>query len=205
MPKWKTDEFDPAKGVKWQDVISYAGHVFRPWARKIGRCLQLVIGELSENNLGIGFQRLLGVRDQARAFHRLQGQMGLDEGTPSERVAATPRQNDLCEMDMDDMFWEIPTQEVFQSLEWALGEIKGRRDHLWFSIAKGGLRERDRLGRASSKDYDIFEDEEVTRYVTYDVRSCNLFTLGPLVLRQGAKGVPIGGYLSAQLAEIWAM
>jgi len=56
--------------------------------------------------------------------------MGLDQEPPSEQTEATPRKNDLCEMDMEDMFWEIPTHEVFQALDWAIGEIKGRRDHL---------------------------------------------------------------------------
>ena len=33
----------------------------------------------------------------------------------------------------------------------------------------------------------------------------NLVVLGPLSLRQGLKGVPVGGFLSAQLAELWCM
>ena len=42
-------------------------------------------------------------------------------------------------------------------------------------------------------------------YVLFDTSQCNLFTLGQLIIKQGAKGVPTGGFLSAQLAEIWAI
>ena len=73
-----------------------------------------------------------------------------------------------------------------------------------FSIAKGGLRQRDWIGNSSSKDFNTISPTEVSRYVTFDTKVCNLLTLGPLILKQGLKGAPIGGFLSAQLAEIWA-
>ena len=40
--------------------------------------------------------------------------------------------------------------------------------------------------------------------MVFNTEFCNLFTIGELIIPQGLKGVPIGGYLSAQLAEIWA-
>ena len=45
--------------------------------------------------IGIGFQQMFGVRDQARAVSRFIAQMG-------GNCLLT-----LSEMDMDDMFWEI--------------------------------------------------------------------------------------------------
>ena len=62
----------------------------------------------------------------------------------------------------------------------------------------------DRIGTASSSDFYTISFEEVKRYVLFDTEFCNLFTTGELIIQQGLKGVPIGGYLSAQLAEIWA-
>ena len=38
MPKWKSNKFDAEKGLKWRDVISFSKHVFRPYAKHIGRC-----------------------------------------------------------------------------------------------------------------------------------------------------------------------
>ena len=89
-------------------------------------------------------------------------------------------------------------------LEWAHKKLRGKKQNLWFSIAKGGQRHLDRIGKASSSDFTTMSFEEVRRYVLFDTEFCNLFTIGELIVRQGLKGVPIGGYLSAQLAEIWA-
>ena len=75
---------------------------------------------------------------------------------------------------------------------------------LWFSIAKGGLTHLDRVGLASSSDFYGISFDQALRYVLFDISQCNLFTLGQLIIQQGIKGVPIGGFLSAQLAEIWA-
>ena len=45
----------------------------------------------------------------------------------------------------------------------------------------------------------------VTRFVRFDTYDNVLFVAGPVILRQGLRGVPIGGFISAQLAEIWAI
>ena len=106
---------------------------------------------------------------------------------------------------MEDMFWEIPTEEVFRALKWAFDTVHKQKRALWFSIAKGGLSRRDRIGKASASDYVIIHSDQVRKYVEFDLHHCNLFALGPLVFKQGSKGVPIGGYLSAQLSKLWAI
>ena len=47
--------------LKFRDVVSFSGHALRPWARIVGRCLQLLITELCGQGIGIGFQNLRGV------------------------------------------------------------------------------------------------------------------------------------------------
>ena len=187
--------------MNWRDVISFSKHIFRPWAKQIGRCLNRVIRELCEGQYGLGFPDLLGVRDQVRTMARLKSQMR--GGGPGEQEG--PIKDHLKEMDMEGMFWEIPTEEFFLALQWVLETASKRRRALWFSIAKGGFSQRDRVGRASSLDYIVISCDQVLRYVEFDARFCNLFALGPLVFRQGSKGVLIGGYPSAQLAELWAI
>ena len=97
-------------GLKWRDGITYTHFIFRPWARAVGRCLQLRVNELCHTRQGLGFQRLVGVRDQGYAIHRLSMQIG-----------SKPLSRDLgcIEKDMEDMFWEIPTSEITLALEWA--------------------------------------------------------------------------------------
>ena len=85
-------------------MVSYSARVSRWYARLVGRSLQLLIKELSHEGIGIGFQGMLGVRDQARTVARFDSQMGGDYPL-------------LAEMDMDDMFWENPIQKVFQAVK----------------------------------------------------------------------------------------
>ena len=83
--------------------------------------------------------------------------------------------------------------------------FKGRQRCSHLSIAKQGLKHLDRHGKVSSKDFFVFSEVELLRFVKYDIYYNNMFTIGPLIMHQGAKGVPIGGFVSALMAELWAM
>ena len=107
------------------------------------------------------------------------------------------------EIDMEDMFWEIPQEEVAKALDWAMRLARGKKEILRFCLHRRGVRKLDRLGRGSSSDYVSISEEEVLRYVLFDIEDDTLLAFGRLILRQGGKGVPIGRLLSAQLAEIW--
>ena len=73
------------------------------------------------------------------------------------------------------------------------------RGGFWFSIAKGGLKSLDRIGKASDKGFRTIDLDEVISFVDWDMHYNNLFCLWGIVLKQQEKGVPIGGFLSAQL------
>ena len=191
--KWKSKEFGPEPALKWRDIVSYARHIFKRYAKAVGRSLQLLVRELCHLQQGIGFQNLLGVRDQARAFQKFHTTVG------------THSTVHLAEKDMTDMFWEIPKPQIISALQWAIAKSKRRGKTCFFSIAKNGLNFLDRLGRATTRDFSILTAEEVVAFVNFDIFECDLLVLGPLILRQGLKGIPIGGFLSAQLAEIWSI
>ena len=80
------------------------------------------------------------------------------------------------EKDMDNIFWEIPQDQIMVALEWAHKKLRGGRNNLWFSRAKGGQRHLDRVGTASSSDYPTISFNQVKRYVVFDTKFCNLFT-----------------------------
>ena len=42
-------------------------------------------------------------------------------------------------------------------------------------------------------------------YVEFELFDNCFFTMGPLILLQGTTGIPIGGFLSAQLMELWCI
>ena len=62
----------------------------------------------------------------------------------------------------------------------------------------------DRFGKNSEKSFVTLSEEEVLRFVEFDMAANVFLTVGPVILSQGAKGIPIGGFLSAQIVEIWA-
>ena len=82
------------------------------------------------------------------------------------------------EMDMDDMFWGIPKKEVIFSLEWAIKSIKGKRRTQWFCLHKRGIKKLDRLGQGNSGNYISISDEQVSRYVLFDIQEDTLFCFG---------------------------
>ena len=47
LVKWKTDENSTQVVVKWQDVVSFGSHLRKGWSGLVGRCLQLLIQELT--------------------------------------------------------------------------------------------------------------------------------------------------------------
>ena len=133
-----------------------------------------------------------GTRDQCFAAKRLQEILG-----PQDSPWA-------LEMDMDDMFWELSVEETKKAPKWAFRVVSGKKT-FWACIHKGGLRELDRVGVGSADNFVSTSEKAITEYVDFDVRDNNLFRVGPLILEQGLRGVPIGGFLSAQLSEIWAI
>ena len=42
-------------------------------------------------------------------------------------------------MDMEDMFWEIPQEEVEKALDWDMGMVRGGKDLKWFAFIGGEL------------------------------------------------------------------
>ena len=111
------------------------------------------------------------------------------------------------EAGMTDMFWHIPKGEVVPSLNslFDLMEREKRGCAEFFSLHKSGEKTLDRLGTASSDGFRVLTRAELVDFVTWDLNCNTGLTLGPLLLRQGDRGVPIGGHLSAQVAELWAL
>ena len=106
----------------------------------------------------------------------------------------------LYERDMDNCYWEMKKQEVLDAIResaQAVMDGRGVTGQLWFSVAKGGDKACDRVGKANSQLFHTIPFEAVLRYVTWDIRFNVWFCVGPVLMAQGDKGVPIGGFLSA--------
>ena len=51
----------------------------------------------------------------------------------------------------------------------------------------------------------VLSKEEIVQFVQWDVHCNTALIVGDLILLQGDTCVPIGGHISAQLAELWAL
>ena len=76
---------------------------------------------------------------------------------------------------------------------------------LWFSIARGNDRHRDRVGKNSQSAFLNVHFQQVYDYVMWDLLQNTFFCCDSILLRQGPQGVPIGGFLSAQIMVLWAI
>ena len=114
----------------------------------------------------------------------------------------------LWEWDIDNAYWELNKEQVLNAVQKAPDLVCEHRrtwGGLSFSIAKANLHMLERLGEATSRNFRVFGTEEVLTFVRWDLYHNTLFEVWGTVLRQARKGVPIGGYLSAQLMCLWAL
>ena len=190
--KWKTVEQGAEVCVKWRDIVSFKFHILRSYARMISPSLQLVVSEVYRLFQTLGMPVMTGVRDVLGSLGRLR------------LVCSTVRPD---EADMTDMFWHTPKDDVVPSLDsiFALLEREKRGCAKFFSLHKFGEKTLDRLGTATGVDFRVMSRSELPAFVTWDLHHNTGLVLPQLLLWQGDRGVPIGGHLSAQLAELWAL
>ena len=190
LPKWRSNEAQ--NEFAWRNVISFAGHRVRRYACLISRCLSILMNEMHKLFPFVSMPSMLGVRDMF--FSLLDRELGGDVL--------------LYERDMDNCCWEMKKREVVQAIsEAAQAAVEGRgvTGQLWFSVANGGDKARDRGGKATSQFFYTILLEAVMRYVHWDIKHNVWFCAGPVLMAQGDNGAPIGGFLSAQQMILWAI
>ena len=109
---------------------------------------------------------------------------------------------------VDNAFRELSKEKILHGINTVAKVVKKYRKirgGFWLSIAKRGLKSLDRVSKTSGKDFRLVTLEEVIDFVQWDINFNNLFVIWGTVLRHQDKGVPIGGYLSAQLMNFCLM
>ena len=187
--KWKTNE--KLSDWKWRLVVSHARHPLRRLSKLVGRGLTLLLQELHAVFPYWGCPTMRGVRD---VWKHLQ----------QDR----PKVLDLWERDIDNAYWELNKKRVLEAVRTAGALVKQRRrvrGTLSFSIAKGGCKALDRVGESTTRNYRVLTLEDLVMFVDWDLNQNTLFEVWGVALRQAKRGVPIGGFLSAQLMCLWAL
>ena len=60
----------------------------------------------------------------------------------------------------------------------------------------------DRVGQSTSSLTRQITEEHIRAYNSWDLRENTFFVIGKVILAQKDKGVPMGGFISSQQAEI---
>ena len=72
-------------------------------------------------------------------------------------------------------------------------------------LTRATLHSFDRVGTCTRREYWTIPHAFVDKSVKWDLHKNVLFVVGCLILSQGQGGVPIGGRLSAQFADLWCV
>ena len=131
-------------------MARHCDHPLQGWSRLISRSLQLLCSAVSAKKQNLGFATMLGVRDQIGALGGVVGKASSSE---------------FCELDMDNVFWAIPQHEAIQSMTWAFDACRKGKNDLWFSLARGGEKALDRIGKSSGTQFFFVSEAAFRRFV----------------------------------------
>ena len=176
---------------RWRLLITHKGHPLRRTSQTVGRCLSVILREMHICFPFWGTPSMLGVRDAHLYIKR-----------------HSPASLGLLERDIDNAYWELDKGKILWAMKYVADEVRKfrrMRGQFYFSKAKAGIKSLDRIGKASDQSFRSVTLAEVTDFVSWGIHENNSFQVWGIVMRQQEKGVPIGGFLSAQLMCIWAL
>ena len=169
--------------IKWCDVFASNNVVAQSLANLVGRALWLLLHDMYVTLSSLALPVMVGIRDLVCAVSRTQGRRS--HVRPLEAMSTicsgswTGR--DVCRL------FHMRSQQ--QS---ARAGGKG----MVFSLHKGGDKSLDRIGGSTSEEFRILAEDELLRFVRWDLFENTLGVCGPVVLSQGKQGVPIAGHLA---------
>ena len=186
--KWRSKGPAVPPIIKWRDVFAFTNVVAQSLAKLVGRALRLLLHEMYTTLASLALPMMIGVRDLVCAVSKAQGL----------RSSVRP-----LEADVDDMFWELDKEVCLTAISHAMDVAKKtrREKRMVFALHKGGDKtlRLDRIGGSTSEEFRILTEEEVLKFVRWDLFENTLLVCGVVVLSQGKQGVPIGGHLAAHI------
>lgn len=211
--KNKSFPFTTVQALKCREIFSQSGHPLQQRLARVGRALTVLVKTYTQAFITL---QLLDQTHMVNGYLKLAKAFFAEKGIP---VAG-------FELDVVRMFPSLDRTTVFQGYRKLAKRYLATQDRkqgtkgkytLWVSIAKGGDRAMDGLGRKSTQDYWVCRAGQARRSVQasrlrYDLGALHNFVLWDLfgndIFALGAEigvlatGVAIGGFMSAQHADI---
>ena len=183
--------------VKFRPIVAHSRHPCRPFLRRVGRSLSLLV------------QLASGVVSGSKPWHTAIWQM--HQGVHGW-LAKLPQHPGLCELlefDVEDCFLNTPRPLVLQALTYWMGySYRRRRGIQSFAISKDS-KAADHIGVAVGPHHWNLSAATVLASVQWEMDHNSDFEVlgaaGLMVVLRQALGLPIGGHLSAALVELVAL
>ena len=189
VPKEKCREWEGL--LKMRLVISHFKHPSANEGHLVGRCLSVLIAALSGMPDSLEIRSMQGCRDICMRA--------------CEASAEDTQEWFRAELDMMNMYTEIPTEHVHEAVAYAIQRIEApthsHRAIKRFALSRGG-KSGDSFRSAASAYVVNVSLPLVYEYITYELTRNALFRVGSWIVNQ-VRGLPMGGPNSAQVACIY--
>ena len=192
--KYKSQESASPPVIKMREVLTYACHPFQKQCKLIGRALTL-LWKMAVDVLGS--VELIAVPHMLHAVKKWLSQVNTSQSAGAGMPFWT-------EMDVKQMFLEIPRSDIIPALVWIhdkLKEKKKTRGPVEFYLAKDGNRRMDNTAHGSRDFLYKFSFHDIVHYMLFELNVNDVFVSLSSVMSQNT-GIPIGGSTSAQAASL---
>ena len=181
---------------RMRPLVSFFGHIGQVEGRIVARCINVMIRELKKKWRSWNIQKST---DMKGILERLERRDNWKISLEEEKITYFKYdiKNQFTNLDKKDV-WEA-LEEGMKRLEWG----KGKKNR-YFSISRMKWNKKeDGLGKKKSGRFRNVEMERVMKYVKFEMENCYIVVGGRIVKQVG--GLPMGGMVSAVLAELDAM
>ena len=192
--KYKSSECASPPVIKMREVLTYACHPFQKICKLMGRALTL-LWKMAINVLKS--RELIAMPQMLHTIKTWLSRIDVSRATGTGLPFWT-------EMDVKEMFPEIPRSDIIPALVWIhdqLKEKKKTRGPVEFYLAKDGNRKMDNTAHGSKDFFYKFTFHDVVHYMVFELHLGDIFVSLSSVMSQNT-GIPIGGSTSAQAASL---
>ena len=217
----KNKSMESQGSIAMRILFSYYKHATKAFAKKVGRCLNLLITAGTQHLCTMEMQNMDDIIPWVKHVNSLAQHWTL----PRPQGHRTHRYVKFFEVDVKQMFprlrrgnpsYTIDTvhpcppakigvwEAILLMVKWVAAETHTRLSArgLWFGIHDN--KHMDVMRKAYGDQYENLSWDHIAPYIRFELFANDVFTLGTRVMQQ-LLGVAIGGVLSSQFATIYCM
>jgi len=178
---------------RWRPLVSYFHNFSKRVGRYVGRCLTVLIRLLQDLWKNMNMDKCCDLTSKLGKLNecdKWKKKFGKGETT-------------LIAFDLKEQFTNLNKVEIMKAVKEGLKRVWKKNRIAYFSIYRRLIdKARDSLGKKGN-DFHILSFKEVKQYVKFELDT-SYFEVADFIVKQ-KNGLPMGGFLSASLAQIDSM